>query len=63
MGSGLVMIWSSTADRSLRVRVGAGIVSSSASRLISLEIMSLEYSCEASQPGSEIPSHKTAKCF
>ena len=37
---GLVMIWSSTADKSLRVCVGAGKVS--ISRLLSLEIMSLE---------------------
>ena len=62
LGSGLVKIWSLTADRSLRVRIGAGIVSSSASRLISLEIMPLEKSCVASQPGSEIPSLKNARC-
>ena len=42
LGSGLVKIWSSTADRSLRVRLRAGVVSSSASCLVSLEIMSLE---------------------
>ena len=42
LGSGLVKIWSSTADRSLRVRFGAGISSFSASRLMFLEIRSLE---------------------
>ena len=62
-GSGLVKVWSSTSDRSLRFRVGAGVVSSSPSCLISLEIMSLEWSCVASHPESEIPSLNNAWCL